>query len=75
MNVFTVRDRLIEDYESARETTATEGWIAVYDRRSPRASADRSAFVEAVGEGAEAARSGNVLSHSEAVRVLESFGR
>jgi hypothetical protein len=57
------------------EIARTEGWIAVHDGRTSGTTADRSAFVEAVEKGAEAARSGDLVSHSEAVRLLESFGR
>jgi prevent-host-death family protein len=35
---------------------------------------DRAAFVAAVEEGAEAARQGQVLPHSEAIKILDTFG-
>jgi prevent-host-death family protein len=36
---------------------------------------DRAAFIEAVEEGARAAAEGNLHSHAEAERILESFGK
>ncbi len=35
---------------------------------------DRSAFIEAVGEGAEAARTGDLHPNDEAMKILDSFG-
>ena len=35
---------------------------------------DRAAFIEAVQEGAEAARAGDLHPHEEARKILDSFG-
>ncbi len=35
---------------------------------------DRAAFVEAVGEGAAAARTGDLHPNEEAMKILDSFG-
>ena len=35
---------------------------------------DRAAFIEAVEEGAEAARAGDLHPHEEAMKILDSFG-
>ena len=35
---------------------------------------DRAVFVEAVGEGADAARAGDLHPNDEAMKILDSFG-
>ncbi len=35
---------------------------------------DRAAFVQAVGEGVEAARAGDLHPNDEAMKILDSFG-
>lgn len=55
-------------------TRRGRGVAVLLDVEEYEALADRAAFIRAVEEGAEAARSGDVAPHSEAVRLLESFG-
>lgn len=56
-------------------TRRGRGVAVLLDLDEYESLADRAAFVQAVEEGAQAARKGDLVSHSEAVRILESFGR
>lgn len=56
-------------------TRRGRGVAVVLDLEEYELLVDRAAFVRAVEEGAEAARSGDVVPHEEAVRLLDTFGK
>lgn len=56
-------------------TRRGRGVAVLLDLEEYELLADRTAFVRAVEEGVAAARSGDVVPHKEAVRLLDTFGK
>lgn len=55
-------------------TRRGRGVAVLLDVEEYEALTDRAAFVQAVEEGAEAARAGDLHSHDEALKILDAFG-
>ena len=76
-----LKQRAAEIVDHARKTRRPvlltrrgRGVAVLLDVEEYEALSDRAAFVAAVGEGADAAKAGDLHPNEEAMKILDSFG-